>query len=77
MLEHASFKNLRLRLLATDDPLPVGAAREKCLDPIRRSPVKVVFGIFSVSEFGRNRNDALALIIGKRDKNVNRSQADS
>jgi hypothetical protein len=74
MLEYAALKNLAFRLLPTSDPLPVGAAGKKCLHAKRRAPVQVVFRIFPVPEFRRDWNDALTLIVGQRDKHVNRAQ---
>ena len=74
MFEHAALKNFGLRLLNAGDPLPVSATREKRLHSVRRPPVQVVFRIFPVAQFRRHWNDALALIVGQRNKSVNRAQ---
>ena len=68
MLEHAALKNLGFRLLPAGDPLPISATREKRLHAIGRAPVQIVFRIFPVAELRRDRNDALALIVGQRTK---------
>src|SRR5579864_2513825 len=74
MLKHATLKNLHLGLFTALDSGPVLAAREKRLHAICRSPVQVVFWIFAVSELCGDGNDALALVVGESDKNVNRAR---
>src|SRR5580692_4771671 len=75
MFEHAAFKHLSLRLFTAADPRPISAAREKCLYAIRRPPVEVVLRIFPVSEFRSDGNNSLALIVGERHENMDRSEA--
>ena len=74
MLEHAALEDFCFRLSTASDPRPIRTSCEKRLDAIRRSPVQVVFWIFAIPQLRGDWNDALALIVGERHENVNRSQ---
>jgi hypothetical protein len=75
MLKHTALKNFSLRLFTTGDPFPVGTAREKRLHAIRRAPIEVVFWVFPIPKFRRDRNDALALIIRQCHEDVDRAHS--
>src|SRR5579863_89242 len=74
IFENTAFEDLVLGSSLATDPLPVRGTREECLHSICRSPIKITLGVFSVSEYRRNRNNALMLIVGKGDKDVYSSQ---
>jgi hypothetical protein len=71
MFEEASLENIRFRFLDGGNFLPFRAFLEESPNAESGALVKISACIFAVSQDGRDRNDPLVLIVGKRHENVN------
>src|SRR5579872_4565971 len=55
--------------------LPLSAAGKKRLYASGCAPIKVVEGVVAISQFGRDRHNALMRVVGQRDEDMNGAYA--
>src|SRR5215467_1789284 len=77
MLENASFEDVRPWFWRRRNLFPLGAPLEECTNAKGSPPIQIARGIVSISQCSGNRDDALVLVIGKRDENVHNTRRTS
>src|SRR5262249_61760513 len=71
MFEDESFQNPGARIPRLRNRLPIARALEERLHAEARAPVEIVRRIVSIADPRGHGNDALILVVAKRDQDVN------